>query len=720
MRTKITLSILLFSVVTTLQAQSPADLPFRDPTLSIDQRVDDLVSRLTTEEKLSQMSNATPAIERLDIPEYDWWNEALHGVARSGRATVFPQAIALAATFDDEALFESFTMISDEGRAKYNNAQANSNYKRYYGLTFWTPNINIFRDPRWGRGQETYGEDPYLTSRMGVAAVKGLQGDDPNYLKSHACAKHYAVHSGPEWNRHSYDATATPYDLWETYLPAFEALVKEGNVQEVMGAYNRFQGDPCCASNFLLKDILRDKWGYKGLVVSDCGAIADFFQEGHHETHASAVEAVVAAIESGTDLECGKTYQLLMAAINEGRVDEKVLEVSLKRIFKGRFELGMFDPQELVPYSDIPMSVVCSDEHSAQALEMAQKSIVLLKNSKSTLPLSKDVKSVAVVGPNADDQRMLWGNYNGQPKSTTTILNGIKSAIPNATVTYIKGSSHTEAEMSPEDVAAQVKDSEVVIFVGGISPQLEGEEMKVDIDGFRGGDRDNIEIPAAQREMYRAIEATGVPVVYLSCSGSALALTEEADSADALLQIWYGGQAAGDAVADVLFGDYNPSGRLPVTFYRSADDIPDFEDYAMEGRTYRYFRGTPLYPFGYGLSYTKFKYGGGKLSKGTISQTEDVTLEFDLSNSGKMAGDEVVQVYIKRIGDSAIKTLKYFKRYTLSPSEKQHISITLPNSSFETFDEISSQMQVQRGEYVVMYGSSSADGDLREVKLTIN
>ncbi len=597
MKKTIILSMLLTMNLACLSAQKQGagsrveSYPFRNPKLSMNARVDDLMDRLTVAEKVAQMSNATPAILRLAIPEYNWWNEALHGVARAGKATVFPQAIAMAATFDDDALFESFEMVSDEARAKYNNAQANKEYSRYFGLTFWTPNINIFRDPRWGRGMETYGEDPYLTSRMGVAVVKGLQGDDPRYFKVHACAKHFAVHSGPEWNRHSFNAYATEYDLRETYLPAFETLVKEGNVQEVMVAYNRLMGTPCCSNKRLLIDILRGEWGYKGLVVSDCGAINNLWQAGKHETHSDVVAATVDAITKGTDLECGRNYQQLLTAINKGDVDESILDVSLRRLIKARIELGMFDPAERVPYSNIPMSVVESPKHAAKALEMAQKSIVLLENRDNTLPLNKKIKRIAVVGPNADNETMQWANYNGHPTNTTTILEGIEAKFKSAKVTYIEGCKHTARSVEPSDVAKQVESNDVIIFVGGISPRLEGEEMKVDVEGFRGGDRENIEIPKVQRELFLALEATGIPVIYISCSGSALALTKEAELSDALIQAWYGGQAAGDAVADVLSGDYNPSGALPITFYKSADDLPDFQNYSMRGRTYRYFIG---------------------------------------------------------------------------------------------------------------------------------
>lgn len=847
--------------------EKPQDYPFRNPDLPVEERVDDLLKRLTTEEKVGQMMNSTPAIERLGIPKYDWWNEALHGVARAGQATVFPQAIAMAATFDDDALYKTFTMVSDEARAKYHRYQQDKEYDRYKGLTFWTPNINIFRDPRWGRGMETYGEDPFLTERMGIAAVKGLQGDDPKYFKTHACAKHYAVHSGPEWNRHEFDVTVSPRDLWQTYLPAFEALVKEGNVQEVMCAYNRFEGKPCCGSDKLLIDILRNSWGYEDIILSDCGAINDFWEKDkqtpRHETHLDAESASAEAVLSGTDLECGSSYRSLIQALKDGKITEEDLDTSLRRLLKGRFELGMFDPDERVPYAQIPYAVVESPEHVAQALDMARKSMVLLKNRNHTLPLSKSIKKIAVVGPNAADSTMLWANYNGFPTHTVTILEGIRNKVPGAEVIYELGCNHaadfiiedlggniscpagqgfasefynnTEFEGEPvykgtarqlhyitggnirfapnvnltnftarftgefeapttgevevkisgndafrlfigdekvaevweneygaertyrlnaekgkrypvrieymqrtgsadlnfqigtrktvdcKATADKVKEADVIVFVGGISPRLEGEEMPVHVEGFRKGDRTDIEIPKVQKEMVKALKATGKPVVYVLCTGSALALNWEEAHLDAILNAWYGGQEAGTAVADILFGDYNPSGRLPVTFYKSTDQLPDFEDYRMKGRTYRYMTEAPLYPFGYGLSYTDFSYKNARLSFDKITKGQSVTLTFDIANTGGMDGGEVAQVYIKNPNDpeGPIKALKAFVRVDVKAGETQEIHLELPPKAFQSFDDHTQTMEVRPGKYQILYGGSSDDKSLQTIDLEI-
>lgn len=843
------------------------DYPFRNPDLPVEERIEDLLSRLTPEEKVGQMMHQTPAIERLGIPAYDWWNEALHGVARAGQATVFPQAIAMAATFDDDALHETFTMVSDEARAKYHRYQQDKEYDRYKGLTFWTPNINIFRDPRWGRGMETYGEDPYLTERMGLAVVKGLQGDDPNYFKTHACAKHYAVHSGPEWNRHEFDVSVSPRDLHETYLPAFETLVKEGNVQEIMCAYNRFEGKPCCSSDKLLIDILRNSWGYDRIILSDCGAIDDFWQKDErtprHETHPDAESASADAVLNGTDLECGGSYRALNKALKDGKISEEALNVSLRRLLKGRFELGMFDPDDRVPYSKIPYSVVESPKHIAQAQDMARKSMVLLKNKNNTLPLSKNLKKIAVVGPNAADSTMLWSNYNGFPSHTVTILDGIRKKVPGTEVVYELGCNHTndfvivdlgnhitsaagqgfaceyfnnmdfegepvykgiakelryttggntqfapnvnltqftarfhgtfeapetgevEFKISGNDAfrlfigeekvgevweneygaertytlnaeagkkypvkveymqrlgsaelnlligkrtavdykgtADKVKEADVIIFAGGISPRLEGEEMPVYVEGFKKGDRTNIELPKVQKEMIKALKATGKPIVYVVCTGSALALNWEEANIDAILNAWYGGQEGGTAVADILFGDYNPSGRLPITFYKSVDQLPDFQDYNMQGRTYRYMTQEPLYPFGYGLSYTTFDFRNAKLSQNKIAKDQSVTLSLDIANTGQTDGDEVAQVYIKNPNDpkGPLKALKAFKRVNVKAGSTQQVSIELEPKAFQSFNDQTQTMEVRPGKYKVLYGSSSADKDLKSIDLEI-
>ncbi len=722
--------ISVFTLLTLIYAngQTQSSQPlFRDTNLSTDQRVEDLVGRLTLEEKVTQMMDRSPAIDRLGIPAYNWWNEALHGVARTGLATVFPQAIALAATFDETAMFETFTVISDEARAKYHNYQKDKKFDRYKGLTFWTPNINIFRDPRWGRGMETYGEDPFLTAKMGVAAVKGLQGNDPKYFKSFACAKHFAVHSGPESSRHSFNAVVSDRDLWQTYLPAFEALVKEGNVQQVMCAYNSFEGKPCCGSDRLLVDILRNKWGYKGIVVSDCGAIDDFYKidtrTPRHDTHPDAQTASADAVQTGTDVECGNSYKSLVDAVHKGLIKESQLDVSLRRLFRGRFELGMFDPDEMVRWSKIPYSTVDCQEHKDQALKMARESMVLLKNKNNTLPLSKKIKTIAVVGPNANDSTMLWANYNGFPSKTITILQGIKNKLPNTRIIFEKGCNHT-GEMNPDSLkltVSKVKDADIILFAGGISPKLEGEEMRVAIEGFKGGDRTNIEIPAIQKVMIKALKATGKPVIYVLCTGSAIALNWEDANVDAILNAWYGGEAAGTAVADILFGDYNPAGRLPVTFYKSIDQLPEFEDYSMKGRTYRYMTQEPLYPFGYGLSYTRFAYQSASLSKSTICKTENVTLTVAVKNNGKRDGDEVVQVYLRNPNDpnGPLKALKGFKRVSLKKGELQKVSFVLAPETFNSFNDNSKNFEVLPGKYELLYGGSSADKTLKKIGLEI-
>ncbi len=725
-------SILISTVVTLSFLALPGrsqnqDFPFRNPGLSTEKRIDDLLGRLTLEGKVMQMMDKTPAIERLGIPVYNWWNEALHGVARTGLATVFPQAIALAATFDETAMFETFSVISDEARAKYHNYQKGKQFDRYKGLTFWTPNINIFRDPRWGRGMETYGEDPYLTAKMGVAAVKGLQGDDPRYFKSFACAKHFAVHSGPEPSRHSFNVSVSNRDLWQTYLPAFEALVKEGNVQQVMCAYNRFEDKPCCGSDKLLVDILRNSWGYKGIVVSDCGAIDDFYQKDkrtpRHETHPDAPTASADAVLNGTDVECGSSYKSLIDAVKKGLIKESQIDVSLRRLFKGRFDLGMFDPDEMVKWSKIPYSVVDCQAHRDKALQMARESMVLLKNNNNTLPLSKKIKTIAVVGPNANDSVMLWANYNGFPSKTTTILQGIKNKLPNSTIIYEKGCRHTgEVYADSLNLAvSKLKNADVILFVGGISPRLEGEEMRVAIEGFKGGDRTNIEIPTVQKEMVKALKATGKPVVYVLCTGSALALNWEEKNVDAILNAWYGGEAAGTAVADILFGDYNPAGRLPVTFYKSADQLPAFEDYSMKGRTYRYMTEKPLYPFGYGLSYTTFAYKSAGLSKSVICKTDSVKLSIDLQNSGKRDGDEVVQVYLRNPNDpnGPLKALKSFKRVSLKAGESKKVSFGLDAVAFNSFNDQTQKFEILPGKYELLYGGSSDDQSLKKIDIEI-
>lgn len=841
----------LFSV--SLWAQQ---YPFQNSELSSEERTTDLLSRLTLSEKAALMQNNSPAIPRLGIKEYEWWNEALHGVGRSGLATVFPQAIGMAASFNDGLLYDVFTAVSDEARAKSNKFSEQGGLKRYQGLTYWTPNINIFRDPRWGRGQETYGEDPFLTSRMGISVVKGLQGpDDSKYDKLLACAKHFAVHSGPEWNRHSFNAeNIDPRDLWETYLPAFKDLVQKANVKEVMCAYNSFEGEPCCGSNRLLTQILRDQWGYKGLVVSDCWAIADFYRPNTHLTQPDATHAAANAVINGTDLECGSDFHTLPDAVEAGLIEESQIDISVKRLLKARFELGEMNDQ---PVWDIPISVVNSKEHQDLALLMAEESMVLLQNKNNILPLNKKLK-IAVMGPNANDSVMQWGNYNGFPEHTVTLLEAMRKVIPASQLIYEKGCDRTmdvaisslfdecsmdgkkgfaaqywnsfssdgepvatdilatpfrltttgatafaagvnirdfsaryktvfrpskscdvsfqfqisgsatlsvngemvtkrvfaknptnvyqmKAEagksyeieitfsqgnsdatlnfdfgtLDPIDMTAsiaKVMDADVVIFAGGIAPSLEGEEMRVTVPGFKGGDRTDIELPSIQRRLLQALNEAGKKVIFVNYSGSAMGLVPEAQSCMAILQAWYPGQAGGTAVANVLFGDYNPSGRLPVTFYKSVDQLPDFEDYSMKGRTYRYMTEKPLFPFGFGLSYTSFSFGNAKFSKKEISINETVELTIPVSNKGKRDGTEVVQVYVKKINDAdgSIKTLRAFKKLEVAAGKTNPVSIELGPSAFEFFDRNQNKMAVTPGEYEVYYGNSS---DIRDLKL---
>jgi beta-glucosidase len=686
---------------------------YKDTTLSADERAADLVSRLTLDEKVSLMQYNSPAIPRLGIKAYNWWNEALHGVARSGLATVFPQAIGMGASFDEALLYDVFTAVSDEARAKSTEYGKAGGLKQYQGLTFWTPNINIFRDPRWGRGQETYGEDPYLTGQMGMAVVSGLQGVESadGYDKLHACAKHFAVHSGPEWNRHSFDAAnIAPRDLWETYLPAFKDLVTKAKVKEVMCAYNSFEGEPCCDSNRLLMQILRDEWGFDGIVTSDCWAIADFYQKGHHEAYPDSASASAAAVLSGTDIECGNSYQSLPEAVAAGLIDEKQIDISLTRLMKARFELGEMD--ENVSWRDIPYSVVDSEEHHALALKMTEESMVLLQNKNNMLPLNPSMK-VAVMGPNANDSVMQWGNYNGFPSHTVTLLEGVRGYIPNAL--YERGCDLVADTLDLTAAVKRVTDADIIIFGGGISPKLEGEEMKVEVPGFRGGDRETIELPAVQSKLLALLKKAGKKIVFVNFSGSAIALTAEAGLCDAMLQAWYPGQAGGTAIANVLFGTVNPAGRLPITFYRSTAQLPDFEDYSMKGRTYRYMTQAPLFAFGHGLSYSTFAYGDATLDNAVMRAGETLTLSVPVSNTGTRDGEEVVQVYLRRIDDvdGPSHTLRAFKRLPLKAGETGTASFALDGESFNWFDTATNTIRPVEGKYEILYGGTS---DIKQLK----
>ena len=634
------------------------------------------------------MMNASPAIPEFGIREYNWWSEALHGAARAGLATVFPQAIGMASSWDEALLEEVFDITSTEQRIKFIQYRRDpQGSAQYHGLTVWTPNINIFRDPRWGRGQETYGEDPYLTSRMGYAVVRGLQGPDTEkYDKLHACLKHYAVHSGPEGIRHQFNAKDISWrDLAETYLYAFGEIISKIDVQEVMCAYNRFEGDPCCGSDQLLIQFLRGKFGYKGLVVSDCGAIDDFWREGRHGTYLGEPETAVArAVRTGTDLECGSSYRHLLDAVKQGKLTEQDIDVSVRRLLVARFRLGEMDPDESVSWNHIDEALLACDAHRAKALQMARESLVLLQN-RGILPLRKDIK-VAVLGPNAADSVAMWGNYNGFPAHTVTVLEGITAKVGAANVT-------TPAE------------ADIIIYVGGISPRMEGEQMRNSPEGFDRGDRTTIELPRAQRAELDSLKQTGKRIVLVNYSGSAMGLLPETESCEAILQAWYPGEAGGTAIADVLFGDYNPSGRLPVTFYRSDEDLPDFEDYDMAGHTYRYFKGTPLFHFGHGLSYSTFKYGRARIWRGN--------LVVRVRNRSRMDGDEVVQLYMGKQEDSdgPQMALRAFRRVHIPAHRSVLVRIPLDKTVFATYDEASGEMMATPGHFTLWYGPS-ADRDV--------
>ncbi|MGC9350047.1 MAG: glycoside hydrolase family 3 C-terminal domain-containing protein [Anaerolineae bacterium] len=660
---------------------------YLDPERPVEDRVADLVSRMTLEEKVSQMVHAAPAIERLGIPAYNWWNECLHGVGRAGIATVFPQAIGMGATWNTELIGEIAEAISDEARAKHHDALGeDGSSEQYYGLTFWTPNINIFRDPRWGRGQETYGEDPYLMSRIGVAFVKGLQGDDPDYLKVVATPKHYVVHSGPEHERHHFNAEASERDMRMTYLPAFEATVREAGAYSVMGAYNRTNGEPCCASPTLLQGILRDEWGFEGYVVSDCGAIRDIHE--NHQVADSREAAAAMAVKAGCDLNCGEVYSALLIAHEKGLIDEETIDKAVSRLFTARFRLGMFDPPERVLYAQIPLEVNDSEEHRALALRAAQESIVLLKNEDFFLPLDiedPDLKTVAVIGPNADDPVVLLGNYNGTPSSSVTPLQGIKAKVADdVEVLYAKGADVRSDDTSGFAEAVDIaKRADVVIAVVGLSQLIEGEEGQQEgvEEGKRStGDREEIGLPGAQEDLLKAVHETGTPMVVVLLSGSAVALNWADENAPAILALWYPGEEGGTALADVLFGDYNPAGRLPVTFYESVDQLPPFRDYDMDGHTYRYLHDFPLYPFGHGLSYTTFGYTPMELAPTPLQAGDTLEVRVEVENTGDRPGDEVAQLYLKDMKSSvptAVQQLVGFRRVHLEPGEIKGLHFTI-------------------------------------------
>ena len=868
----VALAMWLGLATSSLSVSAQTKYQWQDPKQPIDQRVESLLQMLTPEEKVGLMMNKSISIDRLGIPSYNWWSEACHGV-RQGGYTVYPQPIGMAAAFNAQLVYDVFSQVSDEARANWNRTDHNdpslfnvpmgvTYYPGNPELTFWCPNVNIFRDPRWGRGQETCGEDPYLNAVLGVQTVLGMQGNDSHYFKTHACAKHYAVHSGPEPLRHSMNVEPTNRDLWETYLPAFKALVQKGNVREVMCAYQRFEGKPCCSSDRLLIDILRNKWGYDGIVLTDCDAINNFFNKGQHETHKDPLSASVDAVLSGTDLECGKVFMSLIEGLNKGYIKESDLDEHLRKTLKGRFELGMFDPADMLPWANFGPEVISSETNDALATQAARESMVLLENKGGVLPLSKSIKTLAVFGPNADDVELLNGNYGGTPTDNHkhSLLEGIKAAVPGAKVIYQKACELNDEyrtihhlqdfndgkgalveffnnkELSGEpaktdyynelnfstfgawgfaqgvnrdtlsvrvsgkytatftgemkytlmtdngyvlkvndeviedakpggrrgfgfgfgrrveyksfpveegktydivieykhgngqfamlrgdicerilvnfdELAKEASEADAIIIIGGISAQMEGE----------GGDKQDIELPKVQQMLVKAMHKTGKPVIFVNCSGSAIAFGSVEGEYDALLQAWYAGQGGAKALAEVLFGDYNPGGKLPVTFYRSNNDLPDFLDYSMKNRTYRYFTGEPQYAFGYGLSYTTFKLGQGKLSKKSMKKDGNVTLTVPVTNTGSREGTETVQVYVKALDDpgAPIKALKGFQKLSLKAGETQTATITLDGEAFEYYDEMIDELSTKSGRYQILYGTSSLDKDLQSFDFVV-
>lgn len=662
-----------------------------------EQRAARIVDSLSLGQKVSLMMHASAPVPELDIPAYNWWNEALHGVARNGSATVFPQPVGMAASFDDALLQKVFEAVGDEARIKNRQAREAGFVGNYQGLTFWTPNINIYRDPRWGRGMETYGEDPCLTARMGSAVVRGLQGPaDAPVLKAHACAKHFAVHSGPEWNRHSFDAEVSERELRETYLPAFKELVAGAGVQEVMIAYNRFRGVPCGANTYLIDTILRKEWGFDGLVVSDCWAVSDFYEDGRHGYSPDASHAVAEAVRAGVNLECGNTFSHIPEAVAEGLLSESCLDSSLIRILSARIRLGELDAED--PWSGLDTALVEGPRHLALARRMAAESLVLLQNRGGILPL-KAGSRIALLGPNADDAEMMWGNYNPVPNNTVTLLEALREERPG--LLYLPACGHTEAGMAAEDLLYRLSGIDTIIFAGGISPRLEGEQLEVEIPGFKGGDRTSLELPEVQRQLLKALHEAGKRVVLVNFSGGATGLEPETLSCDAILQAWYPGQEGGGAIADVLFGRVSPSGKLPVTFYRNVGQLPDYEDYSMLGRSYRFFEGSPLFPFGYGLSYVRFEYKSPRIRGRQLSVC--------VTNTGEMDAEEVVQLYVRRPGDQEGPrlTLRDFRRVLVPAGKTVKVKFRLDDRTFLWWSGEARDMVPCKGEWELLCGGSS-------------
>ena len=725
----IILSISFFYLIFNSTAKTLEENDHFNVSLDFEARTSILVSKMTLEEKISQLGNNAPAIPRLGVLEYNWWNECLHGVARAGTATVFPQAIGMAATFNPSLINDIAVVISDEARAKHHEALRNNDYSQYKGLTFWSPNINIFRDPRWGRGHETYGEDPYLTGKIGTQFVKGLQGNDSKYLKLVATAKHFAVHSGPESERHFFNANVNQRDLWETYLPAFKDLVVDANVYSVMGAYNRVNGESASASNYLLQEILRDKWGFNGYVVSDCGAINDI--HANHKIVKTPEESAALGVITGCDLNCGGIYQrYLQESVTLGLISEKEIDTAVYRLFLARMKLGMFDPAEIVSYAQIPFDINNSQKHDELSLKTAQSSMTLLKNN-GVLPIDiNNIKKIAVVGPNADNRNALLGNYHGTPSNPVTFLNGLNNYVgKRAEITYSKGVDLVKdgadgLNLLSDSIIKDVKKADLAIFVGGLDATWEGEEMPggINVDGFYNGDRTRIEMPEIQQKAIKAMIDTGTPVVLVLMAGSSIALSGLEEELDAILMAWYPGQRGGDATTSVLFGDYNPGGKLPVTFYSSTSELPDFKDYNMhsgKGFTYRYYKGEALYPFGHGLSYTNFKYSKLTTDKTNINEKETFKISFNVKNIGDYNGDEVVQVYIKDLESKLkmpIKQLRSFKRVSLNKGDEKIVEFEFkPIEDFSYYNSNEQKYMVDKGSFEIQVGSSSQDIRLKKI-----
>lgn len=688
-----------------------AQQDFRNPNLPIDKRVQLLLDQLTLDEKLGMMEHRNPAIERLGIPAYSWWNEALHGVARNGYATVYPMPTALAATFDDKAVEEMFGMVADEARMMYFRAQKAGEHNDYKGLTFFTPNINIFRDPRWGRGMETYGEDPYLTARMGAACVNGLQQKVNGRYKALACAKHFAVHSGPEADRHSFDVSVSGRALWTTYLPAFKHITQNTDVSMVMCGYNRLDGEPCCTNENLLVNILRNQWGYDRLFITDCWALNDCWERDtvipRHETHATAAAAATAAFGSVIDLECGSGLNALKEAVEQGLISMDIIDSHVQKVLKARFELGMFDPVQ--PFNTIPDTTLFEQK----ALEMAEKSVVLLQNRNKTLPLIPEkYKKIAILGPNAADSAMLCGNYNGTPRHTVTIYEGILNYInqlpenQRPKIYFDTACHHVDGKYRlPHNFDKEIAKCDLVIFVGGLSPELEGEELKVELDGFHGGDRTSIDLPRIQEGMLMKIKKMRKPIVFVLCSGGAVALDWVDENANAVLAAWYGGQSAGTAMAKVLFGKTNPSGKLPVTFYSTNNFLPPFDSYEMEHRTYRFMKEKPLYPFGYGLSYTQFDY-----SDATYDPDKQ-SLTYQITNIGDVDGEEVAQLYLTNTNDkkSPVKSLVGYERVFIPAGGTVNVTFHVDEDFFQTYVDEYQHFESRPGTFVFHYGDKQLE-----------